>query len=63
VLGVLMSPSFFAAGFFLHGLRDLVHYNGSFGARVPQWSIPFCAAIDRIKAIMLAGLFLVFPAA
>ena len=57
LLGVLWSPYMFAAALFLHGVWDLLHHNGLFGAKVPRWYIPFCVVIDWIAA---AGLLILF---
>jgi len=55
LLGVLWSPFMFVAALFLHGVWDLIHHIGFFGASVPRWYIPFCVVIDWIAA---AGLYL-----
>ncbi|RAN35273.1 DUF6010 family protein [Hyphomonas pacifica] len=57
LLGVIWSPYMFVAALFLHGVWDLIHHNGLFGAKVPRWYIPFCVVIDWIAA---AGLFILF---
>lgn len=55
--GVLWSPFMFVAALFLHGIWDLIHHNGLFGAKVPRWYIPFCVVIDWLAA---AGLLILF---
>ncbi|OAO00933.1 hypothetical protein A8B75_17195 [Sphingomonadales bacterium EhC05] len=57
VAGVLGSPYWFAVALFAHGLWDIAHHNGLFGAKIPRWYIPFCAVIDWIAALILAILF------
>ena len=57
LLGVIWSPYMFVAALFLHGVWDLIHHNGLFGAKVPHWYIPFCVVIDWVAA---AGLFILF---
>lgn len=59
LLGVLWSPYFFVAALVLHGIWDLAHHNGLFGAKVPHWYIPFCVVVDWIAAAGLAILFVV----
>ncbi len=54
LLGVLWSPFMFVVALFLHGVWDIIHHNGLFGARVPRWYIPFCVVIDWIAAVGLA---------
>ena len=58
LLGVIWSPYMFVAALFLHGVWDLIHHNGLFGAKVPRWYIPFCVVIDWVAAVGLCLLFL-----
>ena len=60
LLGAIWSPYILVVALFLHGVWDLIHHNGLFGAKVPRWYIPFCVAIDWIAAAGLALLFAVY---
>ena len=58
LLGILWSPYWFVFALFTHGLWDLAHHNGSFGANIPHWYIPFCVVIDWVAAVGLLLLLL-----
>ncbi|MEM8615686.1 MAG: hypothetical protein AAGF20_02010 [Pseudomonadota bacterium] len=57
VLGLLWQPWVIAAAIIAHAGWDFAHHNGRFGARIPQWYIPFCALIDIAVGLGLLGIW------
>lgn len=51
LIGLLGWPLAIPIGIIAHAGWDLLHHNDFFGARIPQWYIPFCAIIDLIVGI------------
>lgn len=48
VLGLLVSPVWIAAGYFLHGGWDLLHHQQRIATPVVRWFPPLCAVFDAV---------------
>lgn len=46
LMGMWKWPIIIAAGYFLHGIWDLLHHPINIGARVKKWYPPACLAYD-----------------
>ena len=46
LIGLIWQPWVIAVAIFSHAFWDFLHFNDFFGARIPQWYIPFCSVID-----------------
>jgi hypothetical protein len=59
LLGLTLSPWFVPAAYVGHGLWDCAHHNrAKLGlVPIPQWYVPWCAAIDAIIALGLVILW------
>ncbi|MEM1140376.1 MAG: hypothetical protein AAGF19_01905 [Pseudomonadota bacterium] len=61
--GLTYNPRLSIYGFILHGFWDIAHTNRfKFGADIPRWYIPFCAAYDWLFAAGLWTLWIIVPA-
>jgi len=56
--GLLWTPLAIPLGIMAHGAWDFAHHNNRFGARIPQWYIPFCVWIDLAVGGALLALYL-----
>ena len=57
--GLIWNPLAIPAGILAHGLWDFAHHNNRFGARIPQWYIPFCVWIDFAVGGVLLALYII----
>ncbi len=56
--GLLWSPVLIPVGIMAHAIWDFLHHNHFFGARIPQWYIPLCVAVDVPVGLVLLALYL-----
>jgi len=57
--GVFLHWSIIPLALTLHAGWDMLHHNQQFGARVPNWYIPFCVVFDVAAALFLIVLYAV----
>lgn len=57
LIGLLWWPWAIPIGILLHAGWDLLHHNHKFGAKIPQWYIPFCVIIDVVVGFGLIAIW------